>query len=139
MYCWWWWWEHYACYSHLGAKVDGASALFIYVFLVFLFYSFFFKFIHILFNVGLELTTWDPDLSRDQEWDACPTEPPRCPKALPSLIQSSQSYFGSGHDLTVHGIKPHIGLCMTVWSLLKILSLPLSLPLPSSLSQNKQT
>ena len=40
--------------------------------------------------------------------------------------------FGSVHDLTVHGIKPYIRLCATALSLLGILSLPLSLPLPST-------
>ena len=40
--------------------------------------------------------------------------------------------FSSGHDLMVHGIKPHIGLYEEVWIPLGILSLPLSLPLPHS-------
>ena len=35
--------------------------------------------------------------------------------------------FGSGHDLTVHGIEPMSGSALTTWSLLRILSLPLSL------------
>ena len=36
--------------------------------------------------------------------------------------------FGSGHDLTVGEFKPHIrGSALSVWSLLGILSLPLSL------------
>ena len=52
--------------------------------------------------------------------------------------------LGSGHDLTVCGFKPHIRSVLTVWSLLGILSFPLSLPLPTytqalSLSQNKLT
>ena len=50
--------------------------------------------------------------------------------------------FGSGHDLTVHEFKPHVGLCAggtepawdPLWpSPLLVLSLPLSLP------HNKQT
>ena len=47
----------------------------------------------------------------------------------------------SGHDLMVREIKPHISSEWTVWSLLGILSLPLSasLPLALSLSQNKET
>ena len=50
--------------------------------------------------------------------------------------------FGSGHDLMVHETEPYVGLCADHASLLGILSLPLSLPLPSlrahacSLSQN---
>ena len=39
----------------------------------------------------------------------------------------------SGYDLMVCESEPHIGLHAT-WSLLGILSLPLSLPLPCSLS-----
>ena len=44
------------------------------------------------------------------------------------------SDFSSGHDLTVCGFKPHIGaLCwqLRAWSLLWILCLPLSMPLPT--------
>ena len=40
--------------------------------------------------------------------------------------------FGSGHDLTVCGFEPHLGLHTEVWSLLGILSLSLSLSLCSS-------
>ena len=52
--------------------------------------------------------------------------------------------FGSGHDLMVHEIKPHVGLCsyaLTEGSLLGFLSLSLLLsacpPLMFSLSQDK--
>ena len=45
--------------------------------------------------------------------------------------------FCSGHGLTVGEIEPHIGLLSTAWSLLGILSLPFSLPLPCSHSLNK--
>ena len=45
--------------------------------------------------------------------------------------------FSSGHDLTIVGWSPTLGPALTVWSLLGILSLPLSLPLPSSLSLSK--
>ena len=38
--------------------------------------------------------------------------------------------FSSGHDLTVHEIQPEVGSGLTVRSLLGIVSLPLSLPLP---------
>ena len=38
--------------------------------------------------------------------------------------------FGSGHGLTVGEIQPWSGSALTVWSLLGIFSLPLSLPLP---------
>ena len=39
--------------------------------------------------------------------------------------------FGSGHDLRVRGFKLHIGFCgVSMWSLLGILSLPLSAPAP---------
>ena len=34
--------------------------------------------------------------------------------------------FGSDHDLMTHEIKPHMGSVLTAWSLLGILSLPLS-------------
>ena len=46
--------------------------------------------------------------------------------------------FSSGHDLTVHEFKPHVGLCA---DRAEAFSLPLSLPLPHSLSKyiNKQT
>ena len=50
--------------------------------------------------------------------------------------------FDSGHDLTVRGFEPHLGLCVDgmepAWD---SLSLPFSLPLPCSLSlkTNKQT
>ena len=44
-------------------------------------------------------------------------------------------------DLTVCEFEPHLGPVLTVWSLLEIVSLPLSLPLPHlhklALSQNK--
>ena len=44
--------------------------------------------------------------------------------------------FGSGHDLMVHGLEPCVGLySVTVWSLFGILSLPLSVPTPLSLSK----
>ena len=46
--------------------------------------------------------------------------------------------FGSGHDLTVHGMEPRVGLCtdsmQPAW---ECLSLSLSLSLFPSLSQNK--
>ena len=43
--------------------------------------------------------------------------------------------FGSGHDLTVGEFKPHIGLCVDgVGPGGESFSLPLSLPLQSSLS-----
>ena len=52
--------------------------------------------------------------------------------------------FGSGHDLMVGEVEPHIGLCTdNVEPAWDSLSLPLSLPLPCScslslsLSQNK--
>ena len=42
------------------------------------------------------------------------------------------SDFGSGHDLTVRGFRPHIRLCaehlLRAWSLLWILCLPLTDP-----------
>ena len=42
--------------------------------------------------------------------------------------------FGSGYDLTICGIEPHVGLCsMTAWRLLEILSLS-ALPCMCSLS-----
>ena len=40
--------------------------------------------------------------------------------------------FGSGHDLTAHGIDLMLGPLVIAWSLLGILSLPLSSPLPCS-------
>ena len=47
--------------------------------------------------------------------------------------------FDSGHDLTVRGFEPHIGLCADsaepAWD---FLSLPLFLPLPHALSQKKK-
>ena len=58
------------------------------------------------------------------------------------LVMRPTLDFGSGHDLTVHGIEPCIGLHAN--SLLRILSLLLSLPLPLSraialsLKKNKQ-
>ena len=46
--------------------------------------------------------------------------------------------FSSGLDLAIRGIEPHVGLSvLTVWSLLGILSLSLSLFFFLSLSQNK--
>ena len=42
--------------------------------------------------------------------------------------------FGSGHDLLVYELSPTLGSELTPWSLLGILSLLLSLPLPHSLS-----
>ena len=50
-------------------------------------------------------------------------------------LGGSFSNFGSGHDHTVHGLKPWIGLCVdsSAWSLLHILCL-LSLLLPHLLS-----
>ena len=48
--------------------------------------------------------------------------------------------FSSGHDLMVHELKPHIGLCTdgveSAWDSLS-LSLSLSLPLPHLLSLSK--
>ena len=35
--------------------------------------------------------------------------------------------FGSGHDFMVHEIEPALGSALSAWSLLVILSLPLSL------------
>ena len=50
-----------------------------------------------------------------------------------SLVKHPALDFSSGHDLTVHGIKPRIGLCTDTeepaWD---SLSLPLSLPFPCS-------
>ena len=43
--------------------------------------------------------------------------------------------FGSGHDLRVHEFEPMLGSVLTAWSLLGILSLPLSAPLLISLSK----
>ena len=40
--------------------------------------------------------------------------------------------FGSGPDLTLCEIEPHVGSVLTEQNLLGILSLPLSLPLHSS-------
>ena len=54
------------------------------------------------------------------------------------MVKSQTLDLGSGHDLTVHGIKSHVGLCAdiaeTAWD-----SLPLSAPslLALSLFQNK--
>ena len=49
--------------------------------------------------------------------------------------------FSSGHDLTISEIESHAVSLLTVWSLLGIIALPCSLPLPAlslfSLSQNK--
>ena len=45
--------------------------------------------------------------------------------------------FGSGHDLMVHEIKPHIGLSLSAPNLLGILFLPLLPSLACALSQNK--
>ena len=47
--------------------------------------------------------------------------------------------FGSGHDLTIGGFEPRVGLhadssALIAWSLLGILSLPLCRPFPRSLS-----
>ena len=48
------------------------------------------------------------------------------------------SDFGSGHDLTVRGFEPRVGLCADSSEpeacLLRILRLPLNLPLPCSCS-----
>ena len=41
--------------------------------------------------------------------------------------------FSSGHDLTVREFEPHVGLCADS-TVVGILSLPFSLPLPCSLS-----
>ena len=47
------------------------------------------------------------------------------------LVKQTTLHFGSGHDRMVHEFKPHTGFRnVTVWSLLGILSLPPSLPLP---------
>ena len=43
------------------------------------------------------------------------------------LVKCPTPDFGSGHDLTVHEIKPHLRLALTAWSLLGVLSLLLSL------------
>ena len=48
------------------------------------------------------------------------------------LVEHQTLDLGSGHDLTVYKIQPHVWLPLTVWYLLGILSLPLSLPLPCS-------
>ena len=53
---------------------------------------------------------------------------------MAQLVKPVTLGFGSGHDLTVHEFGPHIGLCALAQSLLGILSLPLSLPFPHSLS-----
>ena len=45
--------------------------------------------------------------------------------------------FSSGHDPRVQGFEPHIGPWLAARSLLGILSLPFSPPLPCALSQNK--
>ena len=58
-------------------------------------------------------------------------------------VQRLTPDFGSGRDLTVRGIEPHVGVCTDSQSLLGILSLSLSAPplralsLSLSLSQNK--
>ena len=50
--------------------------------------------------------------------------------------------FSPGHDLTVHGVEPHVGLCAaateTAWdSVSPSLSLPLTFSLSLSLSLSK--
>ena len=53
---------------------------------------------------------------------------------VPQVVKHLALDVGLGHDLVVHGIEPHVGLCADrmepAWD-----SLPLSLPL--SLSQNE--
>ena len=49
------------------------------------------------------------------------------------LVKHLTLGFGSGHDLTVHEIEPHVGFCSDSTEL-GILSLPLSAPLLFSLS-----
>ena len=47
--------------------------------------------------------------------------------------------FGSGHDLRVHEFKPHVGSVLTMWSLLGILFLSLSLSLKNKEINIKKT
>ena len=46
------------------------------------------------------------------------------------LVKCGTLDFGSGHDLMVCEMEPQWGPVLTAWSLLGILSLRLSLPLP---------
>ena len=41
------------------------------------------------------------------------------------LVKWPALSFGSGHDLMVCEMEPHVGLCAEMWSLFGILSLPL--------------
>ena len=45
---------------------------------------------------------------------------------MAQLVKRPTLGFSSGHDLTVHEFEPILGSALTVWSLLRILSLPLS-------------
>ena len=54
---------------------------------------------------------------------------------MAQLVKRPTLDFNSGHDLAVCEFKPNVGLALlTVQSLLGILSLPLFLPFPYSLS-----
>ena len=53
---------------------------------------------------------------------------------MSQVVEHPTLGFGSGHGLMVHGLSPTSGSVMTVWSLLGILSLPLSALPPFTLS-----
>ena len=57
---------------------------------------------------------------------------------LAQFVEHPTLDFGSGHDLVVREFEPHLGLCADsaepAWD---PVSLPLSAPLPLTLSQNK--
>ena len=53
------------------------------------------------------------------------------------LVKGPTLDFGSGHDLMFVSLSPVLGSVLTVWSLLGILSLSLSLFLPCSLSLSR--
>ena len=59
---------------------------------------------------------------------------------MAQLVKHATLDFSSGHDLTVFEIEPHVGLYDdSAEPTLNSLSLPLSLPLPHSLSlKNKE-
>ena len=54
------------------------------------------------------------------------------------LVERPTLDFGSGHDLTVHGFEPHVGLCADsvepAWKLSLSLSLSAPAPLVCTLS-----
>ena len=60
---------------------------------------------------------------------------------MAQLVKHPTLDLGSGHDLTVCELSPVSGSALRVWTLLGILSLPLSLSVPLllslSLSQKK--